>query len=257
MKRIIFKKEELSQLPIPESGFVTIGVSTDGMLKTISNDGVITSIGNEQLAIDANSEALAAHIASQIVKDDEQDTTISNLVSDVSSIIDVKDLSELNAEALASHISSQIVKDDEQDTTISSLVSDVSSVINAKELSDSNAEALASHITNQLVKDEAIINEVNTVTSTNFDNIYSKKVGVTFDSMTGVATFATPVKPLSVMFFIDGLIIEEGTDYSEVVDGSGLVTGISFVDPAIATGGVTLVAYGVYGDFTNISSENI
>ena len=44
MKRLIFKKEDLSQLPIPEEGYVTLGISENGQLQTISDSGTISSI---------------------------------------------------------------------------------------------------------------------------------------------------------------------------------------------------------------------
>jgi hypothetical protein len=44
MKRLIFKKEDLTQLPTPELGYITLGVSSDGGLSTITDSGTISSI---------------------------------------------------------------------------------------------------------------------------------------------------------------------------------------------------------------------
>ena len=42
MKRIIFQKGDLSNLPIPEEGFFTLAVNEQGGLSTVSSDGSIT-----------------------------------------------------------------------------------------------------------------------------------------------------------------------------------------------------------------------
>jgi hypothetical protein len=44
MKRLIFKKEDLSQLPLPEAGYLTLGVSIGGLISTITDSGTISSI---------------------------------------------------------------------------------------------------------------------------------------------------------------------------------------------------------------------
>lgn len=44
MKRLIFKKEDLTQLPTPELGYLTLGVSSNGSLQTITDSGTISSI---------------------------------------------------------------------------------------------------------------------------------------------------------------------------------------------------------------------
>ena len=213
MKRIIFKKEDLSNLPVPEDGFVTIGVSENGELTCIDSNGSVVQLND-----------------------------------------DVKNSTEANAEALASHIVSQLIKDEQQDKSLSNL----SSSIKEQDIDGATSKALSAHIASQVNREASIVNEVNSVTSSNFDSIYSKKVSVTFDSNTGIASFSDPVKPLSVMFYIDGLIIEEGVDYNEVVDGeTGLITGISLTNPGTAGGGAKLIAYGVYGGFTNVTFDNV
>jgi hypothetical protein len=45
MKRILFKEEDLANLPLPPAGYVTIGVSNDGELSTITDSGTVSSIG--------------------------------------------------------------------------------------------------------------------------------------------------------------------------------------------------------------------
>ena len=45
MERIVFKKEDLSLLPIPQVGYKTIGIDTDGGVKTIDDLGNIELIG--------------------------------------------------------------------------------------------------------------------------------------------------------------------------------------------------------------------
>ena len=45
MKRLIFKQEDLTQLPVPETGFLTIAVSESGEVSTISDAGTVSVIG--------------------------------------------------------------------------------------------------------------------------------------------------------------------------------------------------------------------
>ena len=45
MKRILFKEEDLANLPLPPAGYVTIGVSNDGELSTITDSGTVSPIG--------------------------------------------------------------------------------------------------------------------------------------------------------------------------------------------------------------------
>ena len=103
-----------------------------------------------------------------------------------------------------------------------------------------------------------MIDKVNEVTAANFDSIYAKKVGVTFDGVDTV-TLATPVKPGSMMLFFNGLMVEANFDYTEkIVDlgGHGMVVGATLTAESAAfllEGNVRLSAHGVYGEFSNIS----
>jgi hypothetical protein len=98
-----------------------------------------------------------------------------------------------------------------------------------------------------------VINEFNKVSAANFDSIYAKKVAITFDG-DDEATLANPVKPESLQVYINGLMVELGGDYTEqVVDGA--VSVVQFTGDALdlVQAGAKLGAYGVYGEFSNIS----
>ena len=45
MKRIVFKQEDLSNLPLPEVGYLTMGVSENGEVSKIDETGVISTLG--------------------------------------------------------------------------------------------------------------------------------------------------------------------------------------------------------------------
>ena len=99
-----------------------------------------------------------------------------------------------------------------------------------------------------------IIDKVNEVTATNFDSIYAKKVGVTFDGVDTV-TLAVPVKPESMMLFFNGLMVEANFDYTETI-ADGMVVGATLTAESAAfllESNVRLSAHGVYGEFSNIS----
>ena len=97
-----------------------------------------------------------------------------------------------------------------------------------------------------------LIDKVNEVTAANFDTIYAKKVEVTFDGVETV-TLATPVKAESMMLYINGLMVDNGDDYTEVIV-DGFVTGATLIGEAITVAaGAKLNAYGVHGSFSNIA----
>ena len=97
-----------------------------------------------------------------------------------------------------------------------------------------------------------VINEINEKSAANFDSIYAKKVSVSFDGKEQVS-LATPVKPESMMLYINGLMVENGVDYTELVEG-GMVSGAVLLGDALelAEAGAKLASYGVHGSFTSI-----
>ena len=98
------------------------------------------------------------------------------------------------------------------------------------------------------------IDKVNEIGAKNFDSIYSKKVGVTFDAATGVVSLSSAVKPESMMLYINGLLVENGSDYTEEVRVDGMVSGATLSGDALdlANAGAKLMSYGVHGTFENI-----
>jgi hypothetical protein len=99
-----------------------------------------------------------------------------------------------------------------------------------------------------------LIDKVNEVTASNFNSVYAKKVEVTFNG-TETVTLATPVKAESMMLYINGLMVDNGDDYTEIIE-NGFVIGATLIGDAFtvaAAGGSKLNAYGVHGTFSNIS----
>jgi hypothetical protein len=102
-----------------------------------------------------------------------------------------------------------------------------------------------------------VINEFNKVSEANFDSIYAKKVGITFNGVSEVM-LANLVKPESMMLYINGLMVENGVDYTEIVEG-GMVAGATLLGDALdlAVAGAKLASYGVHGSFSSVEFNGI
>jgi len=77
-------------------------------------------------------------------------------------------------------------------------------------------------------------------------NIYSKKVAVSGTPNGTLTTFslASPVRLGSEMIYVNGLLMEEGEDYTTVLT-SGKVSSVEFL--VAPTSAMKVRAYGVYG----------
>jgi trimeric autotransporter adhesin len=84
------------------------------------------------------------------------------------------------------------------------------------------------------------------VLTTDFANIYSKKVAITGTPNGVLTTFtlALPVRLGSEMIYVSGLLMEEGADYTTIIT-SGKVTGVEFLDAPSTE--MKVRAYGVCG----------
>jgi len=82
--------------------------------------------------------------------------------------------------------------------------------------------------------------------ATDIANIYSKKVSVVESSNGTITTFnlAKSVRIGSEMIYVNGLLMEEGDDYSTIV-ASGKVSGVQFFTAPLSN--MKVRAYGVYG----------
>jgi hypothetical protein len=80
----------------------------------------------------------------------------------------------------------------------------------------------------------------------NFTSVYSKIVAVsgTINGTNKVFTLASPVRANSESFYLNGLLLSVTDDYTVSVNGSGLVTGFTFVDAPLVDDKIK--AYGVY-----------
>ena len=126
-------------------------------------------------------------------------------------------------------------------------------------------ESLASDVANIIENTDVskidsfveVINEFNKVSAANFDSIYAKKVSVSFDGKEQIV-LANPVKPESMMLYINGLMVENGVDYTEIVEG-GMVAGAVLLGDALylAGAGAKLAGYGVHGSFSSVEFNGI
>jgi hypothetical protein len=174
------------------------------------------------------SEDISSEASSRVSADASLDSKLSaadsveastRLSADAS--LEVALSSQISAEA-----SSRIAADSSLDTRVNDIISntDVTAI-------DSFTE---------------VIDEINSVTESNFDSIYAKKVGISpaTDGTTTSFTLASAVKADSEQIYLNGLL-QNSDDYS--ISG----TGISF--NSAPESGSTITAYGVYGTFTDIA----
>lgn len=96
MRRLIFKQEDLTQLPVPEAGFMAIAVSNSGSISTISDAGDIAPlssqvfIGSATQSIDVvgdieiNSDGTTTIQPDSVTYDKMQDTTQAALLGNQS-----------------------------------------------------------------------------------------------------------------------------------------------------------------------------
>ena len=261
-----------------DEAFASYVLSNNSALSTelVDRAAADASIASELSSEIANREAVVVKLESVNKEQDKalNEATIS-LEADLSSEIvdraaaDAEIVSELsseiaNREAVVAKLESVNKEQDKalNEATISleaDLSSEISRAISVEaELDIKVTDIISNTDVSQIDSFVEMIDKVNEVTAANFDSIYAKKVGVTFDGVDTV-TLATPVKPGSMMLFFNGLMVEANFDYTEkIVDlgGHGMVVGATLTAESAAfllEGNVRLSAHGVYGEFSNIS----
>ena len=261
-----------------DEAFASYVLSNNAALSTelVDRAAADASIASELSSEIANREAVVVKLESVNKEQDKalNEATIS-LEADLSSEIvdraaaDAEIVSELsseiaNREAVVAKLESVNKEQDKalNEATISleaDLSSEISRAISVEaELDIKVTDIISNTDVSQIDSFVEMIDKVNEVTAANFDSIYAKKVGVTFDGVDTV-TLATPVKPGSMMLFFNGLMVEANFDYTEkIVDlgGHGMVVGATLTAESAAfllEGNVRLSAHGVYGEFSNIS----
>ena len=97
--------------------------------------------------------------------------------------------------------------------------------------------------------------EVNRVNALNFDEIYSKAIGSTFNSELGTIVLDSEVKPGSHMFYMNGLLMADKSDFTTTESPSGYITGAVLIGDALAlaNSGGAISTYGVYGNISEVS----
>ena len=239
---------------------------------------VNTSIGTETDARIEGDETLQSNINS--LSSDLSDE-VQNREDAISDLQDDVDQNEADADAAIATVASDLSEyETSNDIALAaeSQRADTAEKAIAADLSDyetSNDIALAAEIKARQDGDDALdgkitdiventdfskvdsfketIDKLNEVNAENFDSIYAKKVGVTLSGSDVV--LSTPVKPESMMLYINGLMVEsDGVDYTET-SADGSVTGATLIGDALvlAQDGAKISAYGVHGTFRDIN----
>ena len=163
-----------------------------------------------------------------------------------------------NDAALAAEVARAIASESTLSATFSAAMSDeVSRAIAAEtvltsDLSTESAARIAGDAALSATFSAAMTTEVaariagDAALSADFANIYSKKVAVTGTPNGVLTTFtlALPVRIGSEMIYVNGLLMEEGEDYTTIIT-SGKVSGVEFLYAPISE--MKVKAYGVCG----------
>ena len=290
--RIILKEGGLSGFK-PPVGYKFLGFDNGNL--SVNSGGVITIPSDPEInqKIDTILDGTTTDLDTfkEVIDfvsgiDVENDLTLLNKIDQVNDrvdaeVADVKNDDSVISDELNNHVISTSNDVSVVTTAIETEVSDRVSAINAlsdsfnnlKDSIDTDILGLNTSIASETERAVGVENSldisikelekklsdtisgVNEVNALNFDSVYAKKVGVTFSGTQSFVTLDTPVKPESMMLYINGLIVENGVDYTESLNIDGLVTGATLSGDALdlAVAGGKLVSYGVYGTLTNIN----
>ena len=203
-------------------------------------------------AVQDREDAVAALQADVDQNEADADSAIAALQADV-------DANEADADSAIATVASDLSSyESSNDSALAAVVADLSSEVqNRKDADDALDGKITDIVENtdfsKVDSFKETIDKVNEITAENFDSIYAKKVGVTLSGSDVV--LATPVKPESMMLYINGLMVEsDGVDYTET-SADGSVTGATLIGDALvlAQDGAKISAYGVHGTFSDIN----
>jgi DNA-directed RNA polymerase subunit F len=200
----------------------------------VLTNNLSSEISNRIADVDAEeSRALSA----ELVLTNNLSSEISNRISDV----DAEESRAISAEAsLASGLSSEISRAQSVEATLDSRIVDIISNVDVTSI-DSFSEVVA-----EMSAEVSRAQSAEASLAADFTNIYTKKNGVneTPDGTTTAFTFVNAVRANSESVYLNGLLLTQGDDYTLNTNGSGYVTGVTFITaPSV---GDKVKAYGVY-----------
>jgi hypothetical protein len=179
----------------------------------------------------------------------------ADLAAETASRIEDVNAEESRAMAAEAALSSDLADlqsyvDTTVDSAISTLTSDLSDETAAR-IADVDAEearalAAESELADDLAAEVTRAEAAEAAIAADFANIYSKKVSV-IESSNGTLTTFTLSKAVrlgSEMIYVNGLLMEEGEDYTTIIT-SGKVSGVEFISAPLST--MKVRAYGVCG----------
>ena len=164
----------------------------------------------------SNNSALAAEVSRAITSESALFATFSNAIATECSRATAAEL------VLTTNLSSEVSRAESAESALSATFS----------------AAISAEVSRATAAESAL--------ATDFANIYCKKVGVTGTPNGVLTTFtlALPVRIGSEMISINGLLMEEGEDYTTIVT-SGKVSGVEFLYAPSTE--MKVRAYGVCG----------
>jgi hypothetical protein len=224
----------------------------DAEVTTLQNaDSVIANDLNSHIISTSNEFSIVNTAIETEVAD--RDAAVNNLSDSFDSYKDTTDTQILN---LTTSIASEVERAESvEDDLQSQIDEEVSRAMEAEAGLEQKVSKIISNTDLSSVDSFVeLIDAVNEVTGKNFDSIYAKKVGVTPVGDGADVALSTPVKPESMMLYINGLMVENGEDYTEILV-DGMVTGATLIGDALdlAVAGAKLASYGVHGSFTDIN----
>ena len=251
-------------------------IYADNVLQT----NITTEVNRATAAEDALSAALSAEESSRIAGDTSLQSSLNNEITDriaavqsVQSALDIESNRAIAAEGvlttdLATEVARAIAAEGVLTTNLATEVSrataaegvlttDLDTEVTRATAAEvvlttnlatevSRATAAEGVLTTNLATEVSRATAAETALATDFANIYSKKVTVAETSNGTLTTFTLnkPVRLGSEMIYVNGLLMEEGDDYTTIIT-SGKVSGVEFITAPLSN--MKVRAYGVCG----------
>ena len=251
-------------------------IYADNVLQT----NITTEVSRATAAEDALSAALSAEESSRIAGDTSLQSSLNNEITDriaavqsVQSALDIESNRAIAAEGvLTTDLATEVARATAAEGVLTTnLATEVSRATAAEGVLTTNlatevtrataaegvlttnlaievsrATAAEGVLTTNLAGEVSRATAAETALATDFANIYSKKVTVAETSNGTLTTFTLnkPVRLGSEMIYVNGLLMEEGDDYTTIIT-SGKVSGVEFITAPLSN--MKVRAYGVCG----------
>ena len=222
----------------------------------LSNDAALASeisraqAAELELTTDLAAEETRAMAAEAVLTADldAEETRAMAAEAALTSALSAEEASRIAGDAtLQSSLSNEILDRAAADTQLTSdLAAEVAARIADVDAEETRAMAAEAVLTSDLADEVARAEAAEAALAADIANIYSKKVAVSGTPNGTLTTFslASPVRLGSEMIYVNGLLMEEGEDYTTVLT-SGKVSSVEFI--VAPTSAMKVRAYGVYG----------